>query len=212
VYVSLSLPLPIVHRTNPLHIAFIWQWSHLLLSMSYILAAAGLFKLVVLTDCVNAPLSSLTAAAQHRSSPDLSLGLRLYYCVGLGLALSCMCVIALCHEHKEPAAGMCRLPKWVRLANRFGVAVVFFCLPAARGLDSLGLVAVTTALSVWALFFEVWAKSCRTESFFGEAKDGGQGYTARCSKRRLEDAMKEDGEIDVVKLGRSEKTSTAIAA
>ncbi|KAK3898166.1 bacterial low temperature requirement A protein-domain-containing protein [Staphylotrichum tortipilum] len=204
-------------RTHAIRIgvrqSFIWQWSHLLLSMSYILAAAGLSKLVVLTDCGNAPLSSLTASSQHRSAPDLPLGLRLYYCAGLGLALACTGLIALSHSHKDPAAGTCRLPKWARLANRFGVAVVFFCLPAAGDrLNSLGLVAVTTGLSLWALFFEVWAKSCRTVSFFGEGKGAGQGYTARCSKRRLEDAMKDDGEIDVVKLGRSEKTSTAIAA
>ena len=177
--------------------------------MAYILSAAGLCKMVVLTDCSNAPLDGLTEFYQHRSAETLPLGLRLYYCVGLGLALFFMGLISLSHEHKVPL-GMCRLPKWGRLANRFGVCVIFFCLPAAQGLNSLSLIAITTSLSVWTLFFEIWAKSCRKESFFGEDKEC--KYTAHCSRRRLDDATKENGEIDIVELGRSEKTAAVTVA
>jgi hypothetical protein len=172
--------------------------------MAFILAAAGLSKMVVLTDCPNAPLDGLTALYQAKSEDTFPLGLRLYYCIGLGIALSSTGLIAWSHEHKEPA-GMCRLPKWARLSNRFGICIVFFCLPAARGLNSLSLIAITTSLCAWTLFFELWAKSCKKASFFGDDKVC--QYTASCAQRRLDDATNDDGEIDIVKLGRSEKTA-----
>lgn len=172
--------------------------------MAFILSAAGLSKMVLLTDCPNAPLDGLTALYQGRSGDAMSLGLRLYYCVGLGISLACMGVISLCHEHKVPL-GACRLPKWVRLANRFGVSIIFLCLPAAQSLDSMNLVAITTSLCVWTLFFELWAKSCKQSSFWGE--DKACQYTASCARGRLDAATKDNGEIDFVELGRSEKTA-----
>src|SRR5437868_4497167 len=144
----------------------VWQWAHFILSMSFILGGAGLSKMVLLTDCPNSPLDGLTATYQAKSGENLSLGLRLYYCMGLGLSLFCMGLISLSHEHKVPL-GLCRLPKWVRLGNRFGVCVILFCLPAAQGLNSLNLIAIATALGVWTLFFELWAKSCRQSTLFG---------------------------------------------
>ncbi|KAK4143596.1 uncharacterized protein C8A04DRAFT_12290 [Dichotomopilus funicola] len=194
--------------------SLLWQWSHLPFSMAYILAAAALCKMVVLRDSAATPLDGLTEVYQERSAATLSLGLRLYYCEGLGLALFCMGLIALSHEHKVPA-GQCRLPKWARLMNRFAVCVVFCCLPAAgTALNSLGLIAITTALSVWTLLFELWAKSCRESSYWGEDGDDAacRRYTASCSRKRLERATKENGEIDIVQLGRSEKTATATIA
>ncbi len=177
--------------------------------MAFILAAAGLSKMVVLTDCSNAPRDGLTAFYQAKSDDTFPLGLRLYYCIGLGIALSCTGLISWSHEHKVPL-GMCRLPKWVRLSNRFGICVVFFCLPAAQGLNSLNLIAITTSLCVWTLFFELWAKSCKETSFFGDEK--ACQYTASCARRRLDAATKDNGEIDIVKLERSEKTAAVTAA
>ncbi|KAK3387682.1 bacterial low temperature requirement A protein-domain-containing protein [Podospora didyma] len=188
--------------------ALFWQYAHLAFIMAYILAAAALSKLVVITDCINSPLDTLTDFYQHRSAEEISLGLRLYYCVGLGIALLAMGLISVCHEHKVPPT--CRLPKWARLANRFAVSVVFFCLSAATHLNSLNLIAVTTCLSAWALLFEIWGKSCTTQSFFGgwgRGKDGGCEYTASCGRSRLDRATKSDGQVDVVELGRSEKTA-----
>ncbi len=177
--------------------------------MAFILAAAGLSKMVLLTDCANSPLDSLTATYRAKSAEDLSLGLRCYYCIGLGIALACTGLISLSHEHKVPA-GMCRLPKRARLANRFGICVIFFCLPAAKALNSLNLIAITTCLCAWTLFFELWAKSCRTTSFFGDQKTC--QYEARCDRRRLDAATKDNGEIDIVELGRSEKTAAVTVA
>ncbi|KAK1753739.1 hypothetical protein QBC47DRAFT_326288 [Echria macrotheca] len=192
--------------------AMAWQFAHLPFVMAYVLAAAALSKLVVATDCVNAPLDALTDFYQHRSSESVSIGLRLYYCVGLGIALLGMAVIALCHEHKVPVA-LCRLPKWARLANRVAVCVVLCCLPAAGDrLDSLQLVGVTTGLTTWVLLLELWGMSCRSQPFFGiGAQDERCEYVAKCGRRRLEGATKDDGEIDIVELGRGEKTAVTMS-
>ena len=181
--------------------AFIWQHAHLTLAMSFILAGAALSKMVVATDCPDAPFDALTEFYQHKSDVEVHLGLRLYYCVGLGVALFSMGLISFSHEHREPV-GACRLPKWVRLVNRGVVCVVFCCLPAVghERLNSLSLIATTTCLSIWVLLFETYAKACRRESFFGLGKgakmgenggSGGRCYTAVCTRRELERVMKE---------------------
>lgn len=190
--------------------AVIWTHAHLPFVMGYILAGAALCMLVVATDCPNAYYDDLTPFYQHRSSPTVSLGLRLYYCIGLGVALFFMGLISWSHDHRVPL-GMCKLPKQIRLANRLVVCVILCCLPAAGDrLNSLELVAVTTCLSTWVLLFELWGKGCRTESFFGLRSGSAEGkcqYTAKCSQKRLEEATKTDGEIDIVELGRTEKTA-----
>ncbi|KAB5585807.1 bacterial low temperature requirement A protein-domain-containing protein [Coniochaeta sp. 2T2.1] len=183
--------------------AFLWQNAHLTFIMGYILASAALSKLVVAADCRDSPLETLTEFYQLRSEEHVSLGLRFYYCTGLAVALLSMGLISFAHEHKLPVT--CRLPKWVRLANRVAVCVVLFALPAAQGVDSLNLIGITTSLSVWVLLVELWGKSCREEAFWGDCQEA-RCYTAKCSKRRLEDAIKSDGEVDVVELGRGEKT------
>ncbi|KAK5657783.1 hypothetical protein OQA88_2856 [Cercophora sp. LCS_1] len=190
--------------------AVIWTHAHLPFVMGYILAGAALCMLVVATDCPNASFDNLTPFYQHRSKETVSLGLRLYYCIGLGVALLFMGVISWSHEHRVPL-GMCKLPKTTRLAARLLVCVILCCLPAAGDrLNSLNLVAVTTCLSTWVLLLELWGKGCTTESFFG-FRSGGAGnkcqYTARCSQKRLEGARKSDGEIDIIELGRTEKTA-----
>ncbi|OIW27364.1 hypothetical protein CONLIGDRAFT_426212 [Coniochaeta ligniaria NRRL 30616] len=182
--------------------AFLWHNAHLTFIMGYILASAALSKLVVATDCPDSPAETLTEFYQQRSEEHVVLGLRFYYCTGLAVALLSMGLIALSHEHKLPLT--CRLPKWVRLANRLAVCVILFTLPAAQEVNSLNLVGITTSLSVWVLLVELWGKSCPDEAFWGDAK--ACSYTARCSKRDLEDAMKSNGEVDVRELEKSEKT------
>lgn len=182
--------------------AFLWQNAHLTFIMGYILASAALSKLVVAADCPDSPADTLTHFYQERSEEHFSLGLRFYYCMGLAIALLSMGAISLSHEHKLPLT--CRLPKWARLGNRFAVCVVMLCLPAAQELNSLNLIAVTTCLTVWVLLVEIWGKSCPDEAFWGSEEQC--RYTARCSKRELEDAVKSDGQVDVVELGKSEKT------
>ncbi|KAK3946162.1 bacterial low temperature requirement A protein-domain-containing protein [Diplogelasinospora grovesii] len=194
--------------------AWLWQYAHLSFIMSFILASASLSKIVLSTDCANAPLETLTEFYQSRSADHVSLGLRFYYCHGLAIALLSTGLISLSHEHKILLT--CRLPKWARLTDRLGVCIILFALPAVppEALNSLHLVAVTTSLSVWVLLFEIWGKSCKDESFFmrgNEDRDQCRRYTARCSKRQLDEALKRGGdgevEVDVVELGKSEKTA-----
>lgn len=182
--------------------AFLWQNAHLTFIMGYILASAALSKLVVAADCRDSPAETLTELYRGRSEEHVAIGLRFYYCTGLSVALLSMGLIAFSHEHKLPIT--CRLPKWVRLANRLAVCVILFALPAAQEVNSLNLISITTCLSVWVLLVELWGKSCPDEAFWGDAKPC--CYTARCSRRELEDAMKSDGEVDVLELGKSEKT------
>jgi hypothetical protein len=182
--------------------AFLWQNAHLTFIMGYILASAALSKLVVAADCRDSPAETLTELYRGRSEEHVAIGLRFYYCTGLAVALLSMGLIAFSHEHKLPIT--CRLPKWVRLANRLAVCVILFALPAAQEVNSLNLISITTCLSVWVLLVELWGKSCPDEAFWGDAKPC--CYTARCSRRELEDAMKSDGEVDVLELGKSEKT------
>lgn len=187
--------------------AMIWQQAHLIFIMAYVLGASALSMMVVATDVGNAPLDEITPFYQHRSAPDVSLALRLYYCIGFPVALLGMALISLSHEHKLPVA-VCRVPKWLRLCNRLGVCVIFLCLPAAGDrLNSLELIGLATGLMVWVLAVELWGKSCKMQSFVWGEDELRCRYTARCAQRRLEDAMKSDGEVDVVELGRSEKTA-----
>ncbi|KAK1833696.1 E1-E2 ATPase-domain-containing protein [Podospora conica] len=186
--------------------AVLWTYAHLAFVMAYVLGASALSMMVVATDVGNAPRGEITAFYQHRSREGVSLALRLYYCVGFGVALIGMALISLSHEHKLPVA-VCRVPKWVRLCNRLGVCVVLFCLPAAGDrLNSLELIGLSTGLMVWVLSVELWGKSCKMQSFVWADGEERCRYTARCAQRKLEDAMKSDGEVDVVELGREEKT------
>jgi low temperature requirement protein LtrA len=161
--------------------ATIWQYAHLVFVLAYVLASAALSRLVLNADCNDSPVETLTEMFQERSEPEVGEGHRLYYCIGLGLALASMGVISLTHDHKLPF--VCRFPKWLRLANRFSVAAIFLCLSAATSLSSLSLVSITTSLTVWVLFVELYGKSCPEMSFWGS--EGECKYSARCSKRQL---------------------------
>ena len=167
--------------------AYIWQYAHLLFTLAFILSSAALTRFVVATDCPNAPLDGLTETYQERSSADISLGLRLYYSTGLGVSLFALTIIALCHQHKIPPTA--RLPKWARMANRLAVAAVFCALPAAQGLSSLKVMSIATGLIGWVLIFEIYGQSCVGDRLFETGETG--GYTARCSQRRLRQALQD---------------------
>lgn len=68
----------------------LWGACHVPFIMSFVLAAAALSKLVLATDCPDATLASLTAAYADKSEPIIPIGLRWFYCVGLGIALASM--------------------------------------------------------------------------------------------------------------------------
>jgi hypothetical protein len=58
--------------------------------MSFVLGAAALSKLVIATDCSDAKLDALTETYMARSVPEIPIGLRWFYCAGLGIALASM--------------------------------------------------------------------------------------------------------------------------
>ncbi|KAL1894562.1 hypothetical protein Sste5346_005797 [Sporothrix stenoceras] len=177
--------------------AYIWQYAHLLFTLAFILSSAALTRFVVATDSPNSPYDSLTEMYQERSSPELSLGLRLYYSTGLGISLFSMTLIALCHQHKIPPTA--RLPKWARMANRLVVATIFCALPAAQKLTSLQVMSIATGLIGWVLIVEIYGQSCVGDRLFETHETG--GYTAKCSQRRLRKALRDaqrevDGDVE----------------
>lgn len=182
--------------------ACIWQLSHVPFVCSYVLAAAAMSKLVVATDAPDTDSHSLTEAYEHKSEHDVALGLRFFYCIGLGIALFCTGMISWSHVHKIPDT--CHVPKRWRLVNRAAVCIIFCCLPAAEGLNSLQLIATTMSLMVWVLCFEIYGMKCPEDPFVGK---GCCTYAAKCGKKQLENATKECGTVDVVELGKGEKTA-----
>ncbi|CAK7271482.1 hypothetical protein SEPCBS119000_004630 [Sporothrix epigloea] len=168
--------------------AYIWQYAHLLFTLAFILSSAALTRFVVATDCPNASVDSLTESYQERSSPEVSLGLRLYYSTGLGVSLFSMTLIALCHQHKT--LPMARLSKGTRMANRLAVAAIFCALPAAQGLSSLKVMSIATGLLGWVLIVEIYGQSCVGDRLFETCATG--GYTARCSQKRLRRALQDE--------------------
>lgn len=173
--------------------------------MAYIISCAALSKLVIASDSADSDPHTLTDHYSDKSESEISLGIRLFYCVGLGIALSFMLVINLSHKHKV-AASACRIPYWARCVNRAVVCVVMCCLPAAGDrLNSLHLVAMGTGLSAWVLAVELLGRSCGETSLFGAGQKC--GYAARCTKQELDDAMKIDGQVEVRALGRDEKSA-----
>lgn len=167
--------------------AYIWQYTHLIFTLAFILSSAALTRLVVATDCANADAKYLTEMYQERSSPTVSLGLRLYYSTGLGISLFALAVISMCHQHKTAATA--RLSKTVRLANRCAVAAVFCALPAAQSLTSMQLVSIATGLLTWVLVVEIYGQSCIGDKMFETRTPC--GYTARCSQKRLRRALEQ---------------------
>ncbi|RDW87366.1 hypothetical protein BP5796_03060 [Coleophoma crateriformis] len=186
--------------------AWIWNLAHLPFIMSFALGAAALSKLVVATDCPNATLDSLTAVYVEKSEHEIPIGLRWFYCAGLGIALLFMGIISISHIHKE--IGGSRLLKRHRLANRFTICVILVCLPLAHGLNSLQLISTVTGLVVWVLFFDLWGASSPKESFFGEKSSC--SYTAHCKvpRKDLESAVKGGQTINIKSVSNQGEKAT----
>ena len=102
------------------------------------------------------------------------------------------------HIHKDILGA--RVRKRHRLAVRFAVAVVLVCLPLAKGLDSLQLIATTTGLVVFVLGVDLYGTSCVGRSFFGG--DRKCRYEAACplKRRELENAIRTGEAINVEEL------------
>ncbi|KAK7403577.1 hypothetical protein QQX98_010670 [Neonectria punicea] len=178
--------------------------------MGYILASAGLSKLVLTTDTPNTNPEQLSEHYHARADPEIANGIRFFYCHGLAIALLSMGVISWCHQHRVPAT--LRWSKTTRLANRLAVCAIMFFLPMAKSLNSLQLISVTLGLSVWVLLVELFGKSCRNDPFIGEKKGCTVRYSCKCSKKDLEKvgALPEKPELrraEVQELGVNEKTA-----
>lgn len=173
--------------------------------MAYAIASAALSKLVLVTDCPNANSEDLTETYAERSDSNVSSAIRFFYCHGLAITLLCMGTISACHQHK--LFNTMRVSKAYRLANRFAACLVLFLLPLAHNLSSLDLVVISTSMIVWVLLVELWGKSCKDDPFIGEKKGCCTKYSARCTRRQLENAINDNGEVDIVELGREEKTA-----
>lgn len=67
-----------------------WVSIHLPFLLGYSLAGAALSKLVVAHDCPNADVENLTEFYAHKSEEEINIGLRWFYCGGIGIALLSM--------------------------------------------------------------------------------------------------------------------------
>lgn len=176
--------------------------------MSYIISSAALSKLVVAADNPNAFSSSLTESYAAKSEAEVPLSLRLFYCVGLGIALASMLGINLSHKHKKDPLMTCRIPYRFRCVNRGLVCIVLCCLPATGArLHSLQLVGLVTGLSAWTLAVELVGKSYRQVGLFDAG--GKCRYTARCSTRELDRAIKSNGTVKARGSDTQKETSRA---
>lgn len=197
------------------HSALLWGFAHLPFIMGYILASAGLSKLVLITDVPGTDPKQLSSHYSPLAEETIPNGIRYFYCHGLAIALLFMGVISLSHDHRVPPT--LRWNKGYRLANRFAVCLIMFFLPLATSLRSTDLISVTLGLTAWVLLVELWGKSCRLDPFVGEREGCCVRYSARCAKRDLEklDKLNEKPErvsVEVLALDQTEKTGVVAEA
>lgn len=170
--------------------SLIWTTFHLPFIMAYVLAGASLSRLVLATDCHDANLDDLTEAYTGSSKPEISSGLRFFYCVGLGVALISMSIISLCHVHKEFDGE--RIGKRYRISVRISVAIILIFLPLADSLSSLKLISITTGLTFLTLMVDVYGSTSIHDDFWK--------CTAQC-KYRASCPIKRKLAMDAVKTG-----------
>lgn len=179
-----------------------WVMFHLPFIMSFVLAGASLSRLVLAHDCADTDRETLDESYFDRSESEISIGLRWFYCAGLGIALASMTIISLCHVHKKVEKQ--RIFKRPRLAVRSAVAVILSCLPLADGLSSLQLISTTTGLIVFVLMVEVWGQTPKPDCFWKNRQKC--RYAAECHvrKKMIDDALKAGVMIDVAELTKSD--------
>ena len=194
----------------------LWSNCHLPFIMGYILAASTLSRLVLAHDCANADPETLGEEYLEESDGHVGHGLRWFYCCGLGIALIFMAIISASHTHKKLPRS--RLNKRPRLAIRVCIAIAIICLPLAKSLTSLQLIATTTSLVVCVLSLDLFGNTCQGDPFWlggfrhDELRDC--TYTSHCpiGKRRRRELQKayargeKVGVADVVKPSPSTST------
>lgn len=143
-----------------------WNSAHLPFIMGYIVATSALSRLVLTTDVPNTNPEQLTEHYHELAEDHFGSGVRFFYCHGLAIALLCMAIIGMSHDHRDSDSH--RLSKRYRMANRLVVVLVMFLLPLAKDLTSLSLISVTLGLTVWVLVVELWGAALKGEPFIGE--------------------------------------------
>ncbi|RVX72944.1 hypothetical protein B0A52_03297 [Exophiala mesophila] len=185
----------------------LWVSAHLPFIMGYILAASTLSQLVLAHDTADADEHDLGHHYEERSVGEIPVALRWFYCGGLGTALIFMSVISFTHVHKRLARS--RLRKRPRLVIRLGVAIIIICLPIARSLTSLELIATTTCLVAFVLMLDLFGISCQGDRFWtGGWCDGEKkkcNYTAniklgRRRRKELEKALIQGQKLSIADL------------
>jgi low temperature requirement protein LtrA len=183
----------------------LWVSAQIPFIMGYVLAAATLSQLVLAHDCADTNPETLGEDYVKRSASSILPGIRWYYCGGLGVALISMSVISLSHIHKRlPNA---RLMKRPRLFIRCCVAAIIICLPLAHDrLSSLGLITITTCLTVFVLFLDLFGNTCEGDQFwtggFCPEQKKACRYSARMhvskrKRREIAEAMKRGEKVDL---------------
>ena len=191
------------------HIASSMAWVvfHLPFIMSFVLAGASLSRLVLAHDCNDTDLESLGENYVGRSEPEIPIGLRWFYCGGLGTALICMAAISFSHVHKKIERQ--RVHKRPRLVLRVAVGVVLICLPLAETLSSLQLISTTTGLVVLTLIFEVVGSTSKNNSFWRDRRRCKYSAECRVRKKAVEAALKAGATIDVAEMMKDEGSEKA---
>ena len=173
--------------------------------MSFVLSAGALAVLVRAHDCPNAGVETLYETFVSRSEDHISQGLVWYYCGGLGVSLFCLALIGWSHTHRKIPNQ--RIKKNFRLLFRIAVAIVMICLPLAP-LDSLELVATTTALITCVLVLELVGSTCWGESFWWNTNCSRNKctYSAKCGvkKEEIEKSLKDGTVVNVEEIARRE--------
>ena len=166
--------------------SMLWTMSHLPFIMAYVLGGGALSRLVLAVDTPDSHLDALTETYQQKAEEHIPWGIRWFYCAGFSIALVFMGLISISHVHKE-IEGL-RWKKKYRLAGRYVIATIILLLPLARGLDSLELVGIMTALVSSALIVELWATSSCHECPWTRSTPC--KYTGKVNKKDLQALLK----------------------
>ena len=199
--------------------------------MGYVIAGACLSKLVLAHDCSDTDVETLGEAYVARSEEEIPIGLRWFYCCGLGIALLCMsnssfflllsspsytilfcfvksvtdyaALIAMSHIHKDIEGQ--RIAKRYRLAVRVAVAVILFCLPLAHKLNSLEIISTTTGLVALILMVDLYGSTAVHDSFFKDKRVCKYSADCHIKKKDVETAIKTGEKISVEELAKGTK-------
>ena len=175
--------------------SMLWITAHLPFIMAYVLAGASLSKLVLATDCRDANPEDLTEVYAMKSEAEIPVGLRWFYCGGLGAALLSMSVISMTHVHKVFDGQ--RISKKFRIPNRIAVSIIIICLSVARSLSSLQLISITTGLVVYILMIDVYGSTSIHDDFWK--------CTSQCKYRADCPLKKRKVLVDALKSGATVK-------